>query len=142
MRLNDPEAIAYQNIAERHLVAAQLLLDQGIHEVATFCCYHAYECSGCALLTANGEACGRTVRHAQKLRKFLDQVQGMNNREIEEQISNLNEQITSLRNRLLYPRRVNRVIIQPHQEMTQEQTEELFRDIRFIVQWVGHQIRA
>ena len=60
---------------------------------------------------------------------------------MEEQISNLNGQVSSLRNRLLYPRRNNRGILQPYQEITQEQTEELFRDIRSIVEWVGQKIR-
>jgi AbiV family abortive infection protein len=142
MQLNDPEAIAYQDTAERHLVAARLLLNQGIYEVATFCCYHAYECSGCALLIAEGEACGRTVHHAQKLQKFLKRTQTMNDTDIEEQIANLNGQISSLRNRLLYPRRDNRRIIRPNQEITQEQAEELLRDIQSVVEWVGNKIRS
>ena len=141
MRLNDPEAIAYQHIAERHLVAAQVLLAQEIHEIAAFCCYHAYECSGCALLTANGEACGQGVRHFQKLEKFSKQVERMNDIEMEEQIANLNDQVSSLRNRLLYPRRSNRSIIRPDQEITQGQIEELFQDIQAVVEWVGQRIR-
>jgi AbiV family abortive infection protein len=142
MQLSDPEAIAYQDTAERHLVAARLLLNQGIYEVATFCCYHAYECSGCALLIAKGEVCGRTVHHAQKLQKFLKRAQTMNDTDMEEQIANLNGQISSLRNRLLYPRRDNRRIIRPNQEITQEQAEELLRDIKSVVEWVGNKIRS
>jgi HEPN domain-containing protein len=45
---------AYREIAARHLTAAKVLLDSGLHEIAVFHCYHALESVACAALASRG----------------------------------------------------------------------------------------
>lgn len=132
----------YQRIATRNLQAARIILDAGIHEIAAFNGYHAYESTASALAAAFNNRHGGNVRHREKLNIFLQCVATTNNRRIISQIQRINGRFESLRNRLLYPHqpRYSQSISLPENVITPQQVERLLQDVQEIVDWVGEQI--
>jgi len=66
----------YQYIAIRTLEAARINLESGVHEMAAFCCYHAYESSASALAASLNELHGKKSSHQNKLYSTLDNREG------------------------------------------------------------------
>lgn len=60
---------AYRDIAERHVRAAQTVLAEGLHEVAIFHCYHAFESIACAAIALRSSAI--PARHRAKIQRFV-----------------------------------------------------------------------
>jgi len=130
----------YQRVAERSLTAARVLLDIQIYEMATFCCYHAYESVASALATSKSKKHGPKVPHQVKLKTFWSCAETIGNNEITDKIAQLNVEIGSLRNRLLYPREVDGQINIPEDEVFPQQVQQLLADVQVVVNWVGQQI--
>ncbi len=142
----------YQHIAIRTLEAARINLSSGIHEMAAFCCYHAYESSASALAASLNEPHGRQSSHKHKLNIFLQCVKKHTSiPRIYRQVSILNGQFLSLdgeskfffRDRLLYPEQPtndSEDVILPEGVITPQQVERLLEDVQEIVNWVGQQI--
>ena len=62
-------AKAYAEIAKRHLQAADLAVRNGLNEIATFHCYHAFESIACAAIAHQTKPIPRT--HGGKVNKFV-----------------------------------------------------------------------
>ena len=58
---------SYRDIADRHLIAAKVVLDAGHTEIATFHCYHALESIACAAICLRSTV---PLRHAAKIQRF------------------------------------------------------------------------
>jgi HEPN domain-containing protein len=132
----------YQRIAIRTLDAARVTLDAGIHEIAAFNCYHAYESTASALALSLHSPHGGGVHHKDKLNIFLQYVEQIGNDRILHQVRRLNGRLESLRNKLLYPTqaRYSQTIVIPENVITAQQVEGLIQNVQEIVNWVGQQI--
>ncbi len=130
----------YQRVAERTLTAASAMLDIQIDEMAAFCCYHAYESTASALAASKSQKHGPKVRHEDKLKTFLKCSETIGNDQMTDKIAQLNMEISSLRNRLLYPREVDGQIKLPEDEVSPQQVERLLQNVQVVVNWVGQQI--
>jgi uncharacterized protein (UPF0332 family) len=130
----------YQRVAERSLTAARVLLEAQIYEMATFCCYHAYESVASALATSKSKKHGPRVPHQVKLKTFWNCAETIGNNQMTDKIAQLNMEIGSLRNRLLYPREVDGQIKIPEDEVFPQQVEQLLEDVQVVVNWVGQKI--
>ncbi len=142
----------YQHIAIRTLEAARVNLGSGIHEMAAFCCYHAYESSASALAASLNEPHGRQSSHKHKLNVFLQCVKRRTELVgLHKQVSILNAKFLSLdgesklffRDRLLYPEQPNdnsEDVMIPENVITHQQVEGLIQNVQEIVNWVGQQI--
>lgn len=135
---------AYQETAQRTLAAAKHLLEQGIYEMAGFCCYHAYESSASALAAYCSKAHGRDVpNHRRKLDIFKDCVKSIGDRLILDKVVPLNLRIKPVRDNFLYPTEDDDgQIMLPRDYLSREQIERLVSDVEEIVEWVGNQVRA
>ncbi len=133
---------AYQEVAERALLAAKQLLESNLHELAGFCCYHAYESSASALAVNRSQPHGKEANHRRKLHIFLECVQREENRQIRDQVRQLNLRIGSARDNFLYPTEDTGQLFIPREYLPREQIERLISDVEQVVEWVGHQIRA
>ena len=130
----------YQRVAERSLTAARVLLDSQIYEMAAFCCYHAYESTASALAASKSQKHGPRVPHQVKLKTFWNCAETIGSDQMTDKIAELNMEIGSLRNRLLYPREVDGQIKIPEDEVSPQQVEQLLEDVQEVVNWVGQQI--
>lgn len=132
----------YQRIAIRTLDAARVTLNGGIHEIAAFNCYHAYESTASALAVSLHSPHGGGVHHRDKLNIFLRCVEQIGNDRVLHQVQRLNGQLESLRNKLLYPTqaRYSQIIIIPENVITAQQVEGLIQNVQEVVNWVGQQI--
>ena len=132
----------YQRIAIRTLDAARVTLDAGIHEIASFNCYHAYESTASALAVSLHSPHGGGVHHKDKLNIFLQCVEQIGNDRILHQVRRLNGRLESLRNKLLYPTqaRYSQTIVIPENVITAQQVEGLIQNVQEVVNWVGQQI--
>lgn len=131
---------AYQEVAERTLLAARNLLEGNIHEMAGFCCYHAYESSASALAVKESRPHGQRVGHLQKLAIFREYANNLEEVEIRATLRQLNLLIGSARNKLLYPKLEEKRIKLPKDELSREQIERLVNDVEVIVNWVRQKI--
>ncbi|MFM7189866.1 MAG: HEPN domain-containing protein [Microcystaceae cyanobacterium] len=133
---------AYQELAERSLLAARRLLEGDLHELAGFCCYHAYESSASALAVRLSKPHGKKVpNHRRKLHIFLECVP-KSNRQVRDQVRQLNLLLGSARDNFLYPTEEDEELRQPREHLDHEQIERLIGDVEQVVEWVGHQIRS
>ena len=142
----------YQHIAIRTLEAARINLRSRIHEMAAFCCYHAYESSASALAASLDEPHSRQSSHKHKLNIFLQCVKRCTQLvELHKQVSILNAKFLSLdgesklffRDRLLYPEKPtnnSEDVMIPENVITPEQVQQLLADVQVVVNWVGQQI--
>ncbi|PZV27637.1 MAG: hypothetical protein DCF12_03500 [Snowella sp.] len=142
----------YQNIAIRSLEAARINLESGIHEMAAFCCYHAYESSASALAASLNEPHGKGITHGHKLNVFLKCVKKRTSVVgFRTKVSALNAKFLSLggskvpfRDRLLYPEQPtdnSEDVMIPENVITPEQVERLLQNVQEVVDWVGQQIQ-
>ena len=130
----------YQRVAERTLTAASAMLNIPIDEMAAFCCYHAYESTASALAASKSQKHGYKVPHQVKLKTFWNCAETIGNNQMTDKIAQLNMEIGSLRNRLLYPREVDGEIKMPEDEVSPQQVRQLLKDVQEVVNWVGQQI--
>jgi uncharacterized protein (UPF0332 family) len=130
----------YQRVAERTLTAASAMLNIQIDEMAAFCCYHAYESTASALAASKSQKHGYKVSHQVKLKTFWNCAETIGNNQMTDKIAQLNMEIGSLRNRLLYPREVDGQIKIPEDEVSPQQVQQLLADVQEVVNWVGQQI--
>ncbi|MEB3309402.1 MAG: HEPN domain-containing protein [Snowella sp.] len=130
----------YQRIAERTLMAARVMLDSQIYEMAAFCCYHAYESVASALAASQSQRYGQKVKHQEKLKIFLNCAEIIGNDAITDKIAQLNLEVGSLRNKLLYPTEIEGRIETPEEVFTPQAVQEFWDDVQEIVNWVGQQI--
>jgi HEPN domain-containing protein len=142
----------YQNIAIRSLETARINLESGIHEMAAFCCYHAYESSASALAASLNELHGKGITHGHKLNVFLKCVKKRTNVVgFRTKVSALNAKFLPLggskvpfRDRLLYPEQPtdnSEDVMIPENVITPEQVERLLQNVQEVVDWVGQQIQ-
>jgi len=145
----------YQYIAIRTLEAARINLESGIHEMAAFCCYHAYESSASALAVSLNEPHGKGITHGHKLNVFLKCVKKRADVVgFHKKVSTLNSTFQSIRgsiggskvpfrDRLLYPEQPtdnSEDVMIPENVSTPEQVERLLQNVQELVNWVGQQI--
>jgi len=133
---------AYQQVAERALLATRQLLEADLHELAGFYCYHAYESSASALAASLSKPHGKNATHRRKLHIFLECVQRVGNRQIRDQVRQLNLRLESARDNFLYPTEEDGELRQPREYLAREQIERLIGDVEQVVAWVGYQIRS
>lgn len=131
---------AYQEVAERTLLAAKQLLEQGIYEMAGFCCYHAYESSASALAVNQTKPHGKAANHRRKLYIFLECVKSIGDTQIQAKVRQLNLSIGSIRDNFLYPTEDAGQIMLPKDYLSRDQIERLIEQVEIIVRWVGQQI--
>ena len=141
----------YQHIALRTLEAARINLESGIHEMAAFCCYHAYESSASALAASLNKLHGKKSSHRNKLYVFVECVKRCTNVvDFHRKVSALNATFLSMggskvpfRDRLLYPEQPtdnSEDVMIPENVITPEQVERLLQNVQELVDWVGQQI--
>jgi len=141
----------YQYIAIRTLEAARINLESGVHEMAAFCCYHAYESSASALAASLNELHGKKSSHQNKLYLFIQCVKRCTNVVgFHRKVSALNATFLSIggskvpfRDRLLYPEQPtdnSEDVMIPENVITPEQVEQLLEDVHEVVNWVRQQI--
>ena len=120
---------AYREIAERHLTAAQLILDARLPEIAVFHCYHAFESIACAALSLHEPI---PFLHSRKIQRFTSRFK---HERFWFGASVLAFSLGSLRNRCLYPI-PGRRLRSPSSEFTLIEATELLRRVRGSVESV------
>jgi hypothetical protein len=98
MQQSKPLSQSYRDIAERHLLAAKLTLDQDLSEIAAFHCYHAFESICCSALANREISVPRD--HASKLERFRIH---FGDSGFARQTNALVSPLRAIRNRALYP---------------------------------------
>ena len=88
----------YRDIAERHLLAARLLLAEGLHDVSIFHAYHSLESIACSAIAVRGLPV--PWNHQSKLETFLHLYRSQ---PFSHGARTLAAALMPMRNRVLYP---------------------------------------
>lgn len=124
----------YRDISDRHLRAAQEMLRQGLHEIAVFHCYHAFEAIACATISAHGRSVPR--KHKSKINAFVVSSRRFSFATSAAVVASI---VTPLRNKALYPE-TNPGIQNPSQTFSATDAQDLLRRVRGVVQSVITQV--
>jgi hypothetical protein len=131
MRPNNTLSRAYREISERHLLAANAVLQAGLQEIAIFHCYHAFESIACAAL------CLRTtqvpVTHRAKIEHFI---RAYKHGPFTYGVTALAPVIGPMRNRALYPT-LGAAIREPNLAFTVNDARNLYSRVDGLVRLIS-----
>lgn len=122
----------YSRVAQRSVQAADRLHGGGLQECGAFYAYHSFESIGSALIVSHGRRVPKD--HKKKINSFMRASRG---RSYQISVAVLAQQLTSLRNKLLYPKaQSDGSILRPEDVLTAAQAKELMRRVRGLVRRV------
>jgi hypothetical protein len=122
----------YREIADRHMLAARLTLANGLHEIAVFHAYHAFESIACAALGLRSLPI--PMRHESKLTRFIRAHRRL---AFVHGASALGTRLWPLRNKVLYPEQQ----IGPRDSITLNEASQIVSRVGGLIREIAQALR-